>query len=247
MDFIMVSTTIDSAFTNFKTHVKFEVEYDGEKRSDSDAMVACLKRAMDSGIPILDGKFLAALTRPQMEKIFAGNIEMPMLDEKLQNFRDVGKVLAERYDGYFPQFHQLVPAASSTTTATAWSIAWSKNSRDLTTSAEYDGHEIKFYKLAQLGYWGIYSGLRATNTLALSDIGKMTAFADYIVPVGLRLIGITSYSPGLEHAIDYLPTHPARLHPGNRNPRALAVRHRTARGRNQQNPPRRPGNHHSAD
>src|SRR5277367_1998435 len=41
MDFIMVSTTIDSAFTDFKTHVKFQVDYDGQLRSDSDAMVAC--------------------------------------------------------------------------------------------------------------------------------------------------------------------------------------------------------------
>src|ERR1700690_1438075 len=109
IDFIMVSTTIDSAFTDFKTHVKFEVEYDGEMRSDSDAMVACLKRAMDAGIPILDGKYLATLTRPEMQKIFAGNFEMPMLDEKLQNFRDVGKVLAEHYGGYFHNFIRSCP------------------------------------------------------------------------------------------------------------------------------------------
>ena len=30
----------------------------------------------------------------------------------------------------------------------------------------------------------------------------MTAFADYIVPVALRLLGITSYSPALENAIN---------------------------------------------
>ncbi len=111
MDFIMVSTTIDSAFTDFKTHVKFEVDYEGQLRSDSDAMVACLKRAMDSGIPILDGKFLAALTRPQMEKIFAGNIEMPMLDEKLQNFREVGKS-GGALRRVLSQLHQILSSAA---------------------------------------------------------------------------------------------------------------------------------------
>ena len=30
----------------------------------------------------------------------------------------------------------------------------------------------------------------------------MTAFADYMVPVALRLLGITSYSAELEHAIN---------------------------------------------
>jgi hypothetical protein len=36
----------------------------------------------------------------------------------------------------------------------------------------------------------------------LEDPQKMTAFADYIVPVALRLMGITSYSHELEQAID---------------------------------------------
>ena len=165
MDFIMVSTTIDSAFTNFKTHVKFEVEYDGEKRSDSDAMVACLKRAMDSGIPILDGKFLAALTRPQMEKIFAGNFEMPMLDEKLQNFREVGKVLAERYDGYFHNFiNSCPPKLYDHGNGLVDRLV--KEFPRFNDVSSFNGHEIKFYKLAQLGYWGIYSGLRVDKHFA---------------------------------------------------------------------------------
>jgi len=38
---------------------------------------------MDSGVPFLDGKFLAKMTRAELNKVFEGNIEMPMLDEKL--------------------------------------------------------------------------------------------------------------------------------------------------------------------
>ena len=201
MDFIMVSTTIDSAFTDFNTHVKFQVDYEGQLRSDSDAMVACLKRAMDSGIPILDGRFLGALTRLQMEQIFAGNMEMPMLNEKLQNFREVGKVLAERYDGYFHNFIKSCPPQLYDNGKGLVDRLVTEFPRFNDVSV-YDGSEIKFYKLAQLGFWGIYSGLRPTNTLPLADIGKMTAFADYIIPVGLRLLGITSYSADLEHALN---------------------------------------------
>ena len=50
---------IDSAFTDFKTHMKFQVDYAGQHWSDSEALFACIKRAMDQGTPILDGKFLA--------------------------------------------------------------------------------------------------------------------------------------------------------------------------------------------
>ena len=34
IDFIMVGTTIDTAFTDFKTHVKFQIDYAGEHHSD---------------------------------------------------------------------------------------------------------------------------------------------------------------------------------------------------------------------
>jgi hypothetical protein len=44
--------------------------------------------------------------------------------------------------------------------------------------------------------------LHPAGKFQLDDIGAMTAFADYIVPVALRLLGITSYSPALEHEIN---------------------------------------------
>ena len=99
VDLILVANSIDTAFTDFKTHVKFQVDYEGQRTSDSDAMFACLNRAMHNGVPILDGRFLAKVTRSEFEKILAGNIEMPMLDEKLGVLYQVGSVLADKYGG----------------------------------------------------------------------------------------------------------------------------------------------------
>ena len=59
IDFILTADCVDTAFTDFSTHVKFQVDYAGRHWSDSDGLFACMKRAMDNGIPILDGKFLA--------------------------------------------------------------------------------------------------------------------------------------------------------------------------------------------
>jgi Potential Queuosine, Q, salvage protein family len=201
MDFIMVSTTVNSAFTDFKTHVKFQVEYEGQTRSDSDAMVACLKRAMDEGIPILDGKFLATISRAQLAKIFSGNIEIPMLDSKLEDCHEVGKVLAAHYDGRFYNFIKSCPPKLYDNGKGMVDRLVTEFPR-FNDVSPFEGHEIKFYKLAQLGFWGIYSGLKPTGVFPLDDIGKMTAFADYIVPVALRLLGITTYSPALEQAIN---------------------------------------------
>jgi hypothetical protein len=48
----------------------------------------------------------------------------------------------------------------------------------------------------------MYSGLASTGAFKLEDAHKLTAFADYIVPAALRVMGMTSYSPALEKTIN---------------------------------------------
>jgi Potential Queuosine, Q, salvage protein family len=201
IDFILVADSIDTAFTDFAHHEKFQVDFAGQHWSDSDAMFACLKRAMDEGVPILDGKFLSKITRDELNRIFTGNILMPMLDEKLAVLHDVGKVLVEKYDG---RFHNFVHACSPRLYDNGNGLIerMVKKFPRFNDVSLYDGHEIKIYKLAQLGVWMLYSTLHKSGKFRLDDPEKMTAFADYIVPVALRLLGITSYSNELEHAIN---------------------------------------------
>jgi Potential Queuosine, Q, salvage protein family len=200
IDFVMVANTVDTAFTDFSNHTKFQVDYAGQHFSDSDAEFACLKRALDNGVPILDGRYLAKITRPELDKIFAGNIEMPMLDEKLAVLHQVGGVLAEKYDGQFSKFiHSCSPKLYDNGNGYVDRlVAEFPRFNDVST---YDGHEIKFYKLPQLGVWMLYRQIR-NGGFKLQDPQKMTTFADYIVPAALRVMGMTSYSPALEHTIN---------------------------------------------
>jgi hypothetical protein len=201
IDFILVANSIDTAFTDFSSHVKFQVDYAGQHWSDSEAEFACIKRAVDNGVPFLDGNYLARITRPELNGVFEGNIEMPMLDEKLEVLHQVGKVLAQKYEG---RFHNFVKACSPKLYDNGNGlierlVAEFPRFNDV---SQLDGHEIKFYKLAQLGIWMLYATLHASAKFRLDDPQKMTAFADYIVPVALRLHGITSYSDRLEKAIN---------------------------------------------
>ena len=201
IDFILTADCVDTAFTDFSTHVKFQVDYAGRHWSDSDALFACMKRAMDNGTPILDGKFLAQVSRSELERIFAGNIELPMLDEKMEVWHLVGAVLAEKYNG---RFHNFVKSCSPRLYDNGAGIIdrMVKEFPRFNDVSQYDGSTIKFYKLPQLGTWFVYSALRKRNQFSLEDVSKMTAFADYIVPVALRLLGIVSYSAELEYAIN---------------------------------------------
>ena len=201
IDFILVADSIDTAFTDFSTHEKFQVDFAGQHWSDSDAEFACLKQALDAGKPILDGKYLAKISRSELDEIFAGNIKMPMLDEKLAVLHQVGAVLAEKYDG---RFHKFVQACSPRLYDRGNGLIerMVKEFPRFNDVSEFEGHEIKFYKLAQLGVWMVYSTLHKSGKFRLDDPEKMTAFADYIVPLALRLLGITSYSTELENAIN---------------------------------------------
>jgi hypothetical protein len=201
IDFIMVADCIDTAFTDFARHEKFQVDYDGQHWSDSEAEFACIKRAIDKGVPFLDGNYLSRITRAELNHIFQGNIEMPMLDEKLEVLHQVGIVLAKKYHG---RFHNFVKSCSPRLYDQGNGLI----DRLVTEFPRFndvsmvDGHEIKFYKLAQLGVWMLYSTLHASGKFRLDDPQKMTAFADYIVPAALRLHGITAYSERLESAIN---------------------------------------------
>ena len=200
VDFELVSTSINTAFTDFGTSVKFQTEYQGRSWSDSQALTACLKRALDGGIPVLDGRYLARVTRTELAGIFAGNIELPMLDEKLEVLNDVGTVLERRYGG---SFHNFVASCAPRLYDGGRGLV----DRLVTEFprfndvSRYHGHEIKLYKLAQLGYWGLHAGLKSKGGFPIDDIGSMTAFADYIVPVALRVMGILVYSPQLDETI----------------------------------------------
>jgi hypothetical protein len=201
IDFILVADSIDTAFTDFATHQKFQVDYGGQHWSDSDAEFACIKRAVDGGVPFLDGHYLAKVTRAELNHVFAGNVEMPMLDQKLEVLHQVGRVLAEKYDG---RFHNFVRSCSPKVYDHGNGLVdrLVKEFPRFNDVSMLDGHEIKFYKLAQLGVWMLYATLHASGKFRLDDPQTMTAFADYIVPVALRLHGITSYSERLENAIN---------------------------------------------
>jgi hypothetical protein len=187
IDFILTASCVDTAFTDFSSQVKFQLDYAGRHWSDSDALFACMKRALDADLDVLDGDFLARLTRPQMEKIFAGNIELPMLDEKMEILHQVGGVLSERYAGRFHNFTKSCsPKLYDQGNGFVERLASEfPRFRDV---SDYDGNMVKFYKLPQLAVWFLYLSLKKTGQFPLGDLARMTAFADYIVPAALSLL-----------------------------------------------------------
>jgi hypothetical protein len=75
--------------------------------------------------------------------------------------------------------------------------------------SEYKGHHVAFQKRAQLLMWQLHARFRTSGFFGLEDPEEMTVFADYIVPVALRRLGIFSYSDELEAAVNSREIIPA--------------------------------------
>ncbi|MBZ5526286.1 MAG: queuosine salvage family protein [Acidobacteriia bacterium] len=200
IDFVMVVGLINFAFTDFRTRRAFTVEYGGKRWSDAEAMFACLKRAADEGVAVLDGAWLARASAGELARIFRGDMEMPMLAERAEIFREAGKVLNGRYGG---RFHNFFGEGSRRLYDNGRGMLERliREFPRFNDVSRFGKHEIKFYKLAQLAIWVLHASLRYSGGFPVEDISKMTAFADYIVPVALRVMGILRYAPSLEKAI----------------------------------------------
>ena len=203
MDFTLVVNTMNFAFTDFSTGIKFETDYMGKRWCDSEAMLACLHRAINAGIPFFSGEYLAKLTRKDLQSVFAGTIEMPMLDERVVLFNEVGRILVEKYQGRYSTFvRSCAPRLYANGDGLLERLTTEfPRFRDVSM---YHGSEVHIYKLAQLGIWGMHLALSPRGAWKLEDADNLTAFADYIVPVGLRVMNIFEYAPELEKQINSL-------------------------------------------
>ena len=196
----MLINTLNFAFTDFSTSIKYEIERDGQKLSDSEAMFAQVHEAIDSGIDLLNGDVMAKLTIEDLKRIFKGNIEMPMLKERVEILNEVGAKRADSYEGDWLKFVNNGPQKLYSDGEGLIERLVSEFPR-FNDSSIYSDKEVNFYKLAQLAFWGIHGELAHTGYFIIEDIESMTAFADYIVPVALIVKKITQYSEALEEKI----------------------------------------------
>ena len=199
IDFILVANLLNFAYTDFETGMRFDQVADGAVYADSDALLYCLHRALAEGVDVLDGAYLSQVTTDDLRSILrGGTTELQMLDERAAILREAGATLLERHDG---RFHNLVAAASPALYDDGDGVLelLVRDFPRFDDVAVYNGRTVRFYKLAQLAFWFLHVSL--PGGLGISDLDRLSAFADYIVPVGLRVLGIFRYSDALEQAI----------------------------------------------
>jgi hypothetical protein len=192
----MLINTLNFVFTDFLTSVKYKIE----NLSDTDAMVYQIDKALLEGAPLTQGHYMRDMNLKEFKRIFTGNIEMPMADEKVEILNNVGDTLVTKYSGDWINFIDDGPKK-------LYDNGEGLVERLVRDFKRFDDHSIfenekvYFLKLAQLAFWGIHRELSKRH-FYIDDMENMTAFADYIIPVALESFGIVKYSSGLKEKID---------------------------------------------
>jgi hypothetical protein len=178
---------------------RWRVTYAGRQHDGYWALAAALRRAVEAGIPLADAEFLATLAEDDIASILAGDPgseTIPLLHARLEHLREVGRTLLSRWDGQF--LEAINEANGSAAKLVREVLAGLPSFRD---TAPWNGHEIRFYKRAQILIADLSGAFNGQGPGHFNDLATLTAFADYKVPQVLRQHGILTYSPDLAATI----------------------------------------------
>lgn len=209
IDFFLLGNSMNFAFTDFTTFEKFKTTYKGQEWRGSMGMWACLTRAIEKGWPVLDAHYLKQVSYNDVSRIiFEGNTPIPLLEERTRIFREVGRVLLEKYDGHF---HNLVAKSKNRLFNRGEGIVERLTNDFLSfdDSVMYRGKQVHFNKRAQLAPAMLYGRFQNQSPFRVDDIGELTVFADYVLPQSLRHLGIFEYAPSLAQKVDQQKLIPA--------------------------------------
>jgi hypothetical protein len=197
--YLLVLDAINFCFWPPPGRDRWEICHEGRSYSGYYALSVSLKKALESGIPITDARFLASLTLGQMKEILSGRGVLQLMEKRVENLQELGRVLLENYGG---KASQLVAGAQCSAVALARLLTTSFSSfRD---EAVYLGEKVFFYKRAQLLAADIHGAFGGEGWGGFGDMGKLTAFADYKLPQVLRHMGVLDYAAPLAEKIDGL-------------------------------------------
>jgi hypothetical protein len=190
---VFLENVVNFCFWSKKNKEKWKVEFKGKEDDGASALRLVFERAIHNGVPILDATYLSNLTIEQTREIFqpSNGIEIPLLHKRHENLVEAGKVLVERFNGFYSN---LIKDSNYD------AILITKDTIENFNSFNDSYEGVNFYKRAQLNAFDIAqipSKHKITNTESL------TAMADYKLPQLLRFVGVLEYSDKLASKIDH--------------------------------------------
>ncbi len=180
-----------------KNMPKWTIEIDSKLYDGSIALIKCMEKELNKNKDLLDADYLANISEETVKKIFKGNVEIPLLNERVECYQNIGAVLQKKYLG---KYKNMIEEANYDALKLVEVIT--DSCITFNDKTKYDNFEVGFYKRAQLQVWMTQQILESSNMKTLTNTDKLTAFADYKIPQILRNLGILIYGDELAQKID---------------------------------------------
>ncbi len=183
---------------------RWQVEFTGEWWDGTLAMLDAIRRALEEGVPLLDGAYLARLSEAEFEHVLRGRGRLHLMPERLAIWREVGQALSSGFGGRFTNL--IATAGGDALVLVRLLVERFPSFDDLRT---LEGKPIRFYKRAQLAAAMLYEAFGGRNWGALARTHRLTVFADYKLPQVLRRLGVLVYDASLAATVDSCTLIPA--------------------------------------
>jgi hypothetical protein len=174
----------------------WEIEFRGERLGGSLAMLACIHRALDAGVPILDGAYLAQISVADFAHVLRGTGRLHLMAERLAVWREVGRATVAAFDG---KLTGVIRAAAGDAPALVRRLIEHFPSFD--DAWPFEGRIVPFYKRGQLAAAMLFEAFGGAGWGRLARTEELTVFADYKLPQVLRRLGILRYDAALAETI----------------------------------------------
>lgn len=187
VNFLLIFESIDFSFWG---NPKWTINANGDKKDGSDALLYLMINYVKNN----NSTDFSNITFDEFKKIFRGNVDIPLLEERYNNIKNVSRIVNEKMNG---NFYNSIKDLTVDKDLFDYIVA---NFDCFIDEREYNGHKIYFYKLAQLLTSDILH-LREKLENIKVDYSNLIGCADYKIPQTLRALGITEYSLELSKII----------------------------------------------
>jgi len=183
--FVLVLTTLNFCFW-------------GMDKIDYNAFQKNLRIVFESGkSPAFEIDKIPKMDVEEFRRLLFNNLEkVPLIDERLRVLKEMAVVLQKEFDGCVSKL--IVRAKKD---AVALVDMLTSHLRSFRDEAIYDGHQIFFYKRAQIFVADLRNEFGECGFGEFENIDQLTMFADYRVPQVLHHFGILDYAAGLTEKI----------------------------------------------
>lgn len=162
-----------------------------------DHLAAGLKEALQNDKSALDADRLQNYNGPELRKMLKWPRPLPLENERARLMQEVGLELERSFGG---KASNLVKACGNSALSLVALVA--KHFPGFRDHSLYKGHQVFFYKRAQIFVADLWNAFKGKGFGVFYDISSITIFADYIVPAVLRELGILKYSLLLSSSVD---------------------------------------------